>query len=364
MPARHASRPRTSFTSREPGASGSPRFRLLAAVASLSLAALLSACGSAPTSGSATPDVAPRSAPFDIQGHRGARGLAPENTLAAFERALEIGVSTLELDVALTADGVPVIVHDPALNPAITRDARGAYLTATGPAIHTLTLAQLQTYDVGRLDPASKYGQPFSTQAARDGQRIPTLRQLFDFTQELAATDLRFNIEAKTDPTAPASTAALEPLVRAILDEVKRAGVQDRVTIQSFDWQALALVGQLAPGMSRAWLSSPRTLRDPRWTHGKRLQDFGGSVPRMVKAAAADGTGPAIWSPAFGDLAAEQVREAHGLGLKVIPWTVNQPADLARVMDLGVDGIITDYPDRLHALVRARGMKLPRGLKN
>lgn len=301
---------------------------------------------------------------FDLQAHRGGRGLAPENTLAAFERALEIGVSTLELDVALTADGVPVIVHDPALNPALTRDASGAFLSATGPAVHTLSLAQLQTYDVGRLDPASKYGQPFASQAPRDGQRIPALRELFALTQQLAAVDLRFNIEAKTDPTAPSATAPVERLVQAIWTEVETAGLAERVTLQSFDWRAQVLAAQLSPQLSRAWLTSPRTLRNPRWTRGLRLQDFAGSVPRMVKAAAADGSGPAIWSPAFADLTQEQVREAQGLGLQVIPWTVNAPDDLARVMDLGVDGIITDYPDRLRTLMAERGLPVPRGLKN
>ena len=324
-------------------------------------AAWLSACAAPGSGADAT---AGKAASFDLQGHRGARGLAPENTLAAFERALEIGVSTLELDIALTADGVPVIVHDPALNPAHTRDASGAFLRVTGPAVHTLTLAQLQTYDVGRLDPASKYGQQFATQTPRDGQRIPALRELFAFTQQVAARDLRFNIEAKTDPTAPASTAPVEAIVRAIVDEVKRAGLSDRVTLQSFDWRAQAIAAQLAPGLSRAWLSSPRTLRDARWTRGLNVQDFGGSVPRLVKAASADGTGPAIWSPAFADLSAAQVSEAQSLGLQVIPWTVNQSADLARVMDLGVNGIITDYPDRLRALMRERGLTLPRGLKN
>ncbi|WP_225784807.1 glycerophosphodiester phosphodiesterase [Xenophilus sp. Marseille-Q4582] len=338
-----------------------PRRTVLAWATALP-AAGLGACTATPAGG---PRASTGSMPaFDLQGHRGARGLAPENTLAAFERALEIGVSTLELDIALTADGVPVVTHDPALNPAHTRDASGVFLRAPGPAVHQLTLAQLKTYDVGRLDPASKYGQQFATQAPRDGERIPTLRELFAFTQAAAAADLRFNIEAKTDPTAPASTAPVDAMVRAIVDEVKRARLMDRVTLQSFDWRAQALAAPLAPGLSRAWLSSPRTLRDPRWTRGLDVQDFGGSVPRLVQAASADGHGPAIWSPAFGDLTAAQVREAQGLGLQVIPWTVNQPADLARVMDLGVNGIITDYPDRLRALMRERGLPLPRGLKN
>lgn len=330
----------------------SHRLRPAAIAAPLLLAALLSACAVGP------PDTASTHDGFDLQGHRGARGLAPENTLAGFERAIALGVSTLELDVALTADGVPVVVHDPALNPAATRDGSGAFLRATGPAVHTLTLAQLQAYDVGRLDATSKYGQQFATQVPADGQRIPTLRQVFEHAQALGRPGLRFNVEAKTDPTQPGATAPPAAMVPAILAEVARAGLADRVTLQSFDWRAQALVAQQAPQMARAWLTSPRTLRDARWTRGLQVADFG-SVPQLVKAAAADGAGPALWSPAFADLTAAQVREAQGLGLKVIPWTVNSPADLARVLDLGVDGIITDYPDRLRTLMRARGMALP-----
>ena len=109
---------------------------------------------------------------FDLQSHRGTRGLAPENTLPAFERALELGVDTLELDIGITADGVVVISHDPYLNPLIARDAKGEWLEGTrGPLIKNLTLAQLQTYDVGRIKPDSPYAKTFSTQQPHDGTR-------------------------------------------------------------------------------------------------------------------------------------------------------------------------------------------------
>ena len=108
---------------------------------------------------------------FDLQAHRGGRALAPENTLAAFDNAMEMGVTTLELDIGLTADGVVVISHDTVLNPEHTRDANGAFLTAKGPAIRALTLAQLQTYDVGRIDPATHYGKQFALQVPRDGRK-------------------------------------------------------------------------------------------------------------------------------------------------------------------------------------------------
>ena len=132
---------------------------------------------------------------FDLQSHRGGRGLRPENTLASFENAIRMGTTTLEMDIAITADGVPVISHDPALNPAITRDAKGEWLTKHEPLIKSLTLAQVQSYDVGRLNPNHKYAREFPDQQPRDGQRIPTLAAVFKLVNDLGATDVHFDME-------------------------------------------------------------------------------------------------------------------------------------------------------------------------
>jgi len=303
---------------------------------------------------------------FDLEAHRGGRGLAPENTLAAFSNAIDMGVTTLELDIGLTADGVVVISHDTSLNPDHTRDASGAWLAPkSGAPIRSLTLAQLQTYDVGRLNPASNYGKQFALQMPRDGERIPTLASLFAQVQARGAdaATVRFNIETKIDPTRPDETAAPEPMVRALLAEIDKANMAGRVTIQSFDWRTLTLVGKLAPQLPRAYLTTPRTLKDKRWTDGFDAASFA-SVPQMVRAASANAPGPVIWSPAFADLTPEVIREAQKLGMKVLPWTVNQRADMLRLMDWGADGIITDYPDILRDLMRERGLSLPPPGKN
>lgn len=295
---------------------------------------------------------------FDLQAHRGGRGMAPENTLAAFSQAMALGVDTLELDVNLTADDVVVISHDTALNAEHTRDAQGAWLAANGPPIRSLTLAQLQTYDVGRLNPATKYGQQFARQVPRDGERIPTLAALFEQVRAMPASPVRFNIETKLDPAKPGDSASPEAMVRALLAEIDRAGMASRVTVQSFDWRTLAWVGQLAPQLPRAYLTSPRTVRDSRWTAGIDGSTFA-SVPLLVKAAAGPSRAPVTWSPSFNDVTPAVVKEAHALGLTVLPWTVNQRADMARLIDAGVDGLITDDPDVLRDLMRERGMPLP-----
>ena len=299
---------------------------------------------------------------FDLQGHRGARGLAPENTLAGFERALEIGVTTLETDVHLSADGVLVLSHDPRINADLARDAQGAWLKAPGPLLRDLTLAQIRAHDVGRLQPGTAYARGFPLQQPVDGQHIPTLASLFEKVRELGAEGVRFNIEVKMNPHRPEETPAFEQIVDVLLAAVKAAGVESRVTIQGFDWRALQRVQQRAPQIPTAYLSAetPRfdTIADGAWTAGYRLAEHG-TLPKMVKAA-----GGTIWSPNFFGLTAGLVEQAHALGLQVLPWTVNESADMERLIGWGVDGLITDYPDRARAVLRARGLPLPRGLKN
>ncbi|MEO7390912.1 MAG: glycerophosphodiester phosphodiesterase [Ramlibacter sp.] len=298
---------------------------------------------------------------FDLQGHRGTRGNAPENTIPAFERALEIGVMTLELDIGITADGVVVISHDPYLNPAIARDAGGQWLPgARGPLIKSLTLAQLQAYDLGRINPDTPYGKTFSTQQPRDGTRIPTLAALFDRVKALGANDVRFNIETKIDPAKVDDTVDPETMTRALLKAVRDAGMTQRVSIQSFDWRTLRLVRQLEPTVPTVHLTiqtaNSDNLRDGDWTAGLKFADHG-SAPKMVKAA-----GGSIWSPNGGAVTETLVKEAHSLGLQVIPWTINTPADMERLIGWGVDGIISDYPDRARTVMQARGLPLPQPL--
>lgn len=296
---------------------------------------------------------------FDLQAHRGGRGLLPENTLPAFENALALGVDTLELDVGVTADGVVVIAHDPYLNPLIVRDAAGQWLPpGKGPLLKSLTFAQLQAYQLGQIQPGTPYATTFASQQPRDGVRFPTLASLFERVKALGANDVRFNIETKLDPGRPDDTVSPEAMTRALLKVIADAGMTARVSIQSFDWRSLQLVQQLEPRITTVYLTiqtaNTDNVRDGTWTAGFRIADHG-SVPKLVKAA-----GGAVWSPNGGAVTEALVKEAQALGLKVVPWTINAPADLDRMVGWGVDGLITDYPDRLREVLRQRGMQLPK----
>lgn len=299
---------------------------------------------------------------LDLQGHRGARGLLPENTLPAFAKALSIGVSTLELDAAITQDGVIVVSHDATLNPDITRGPDGQWLDRKDTAIHDLTLAQLGRYDVGRIRPQSAYALRFPDQQPVDGTRMPRLAEVFALARRAGNDTVRFNIETKISPEHPQRTLPPEAFARALIRLVRDENLESCVTIQSFDWRTLQVVQREAPLITTVYLTAQQPWQDnirandraSAWTAGFHVSRAGGSVPRMVKAA-----GGRVWSPYFGEITAEAVLEARQLGLRVVVWTVNEARDIVRMIDLGVDGIISDYPDRLRRIAAERGLSLP-----
>jgi glycerophosphoryl diester phosphodiesterase len=296
---------------------------------------------------------------IDLQGHRGARGWRPENTLPAFEYALAAGVTTLELDIGVTRDGVVVVHHDRRLNPAVARTPDGAWVRQPTPPVWSLSLQELRSYDVGRLDPASPYARRFPLQEPRDGTRVPTLDELFARVQALGDGRVRFNIETKVDPTHPAETAAPEAMTRALVASIRANGCAGRATVQSFDWRTLRLVQEEAAEIATVYLTSEQAGEDTvsaaggkcsPWTAGFDARDFA-SVVHMVHAA-----GGRIWSPDFKDVTPAKVKAAADMSIAIVVWTINEEQDLERALDLGVDGVISDYPDRAAAAIRRRGL--------
>lgn len=300
---------------------------------------------------------------FDLQGHRGARGLMPENSLPGFAKALSLGVTTLELDLAMTADGHLVVTHDPKLNSDIAQRPDGTYVSEEGPLIRELTLAQVQSYDVGTLRPGSGYAGSFKDQQAVPGTRMPTLAEVVALTERAGATAMRFNIEVKANPARPELTIDRKAFTQAAVAEIVRLGIVGRTTLQSFDWAVPMQAQKLQPALKTAYLTIARGRNDniqrgrpgaSPWLGGLDIDAVAGSAPKAVAQA-----GGAVWSPFFRDLTDDDLKAARELGLKIIPWTVNDPQDMANLIERGVDGIITDYPDRLRAVLTAKGMALP-----
>jgi glycerophosphoryl diester phosphodiesterase len=300
----------------------------------------------------------------EVQGHRGARGYLPENTLPAFAKALDLGVDVLELDTVVTKDGVVVIGHDPCLNVDLAR-RNGKWLgeggEKKGACITNLTHAEVNEFDVGRIRPGSDYAKRFPMQEARDGTTMPTLSALFAMVKTRGNDKVRFNIETKLSPFARDETLAPNALIGAVFEAIVQANMSARVTIESFDWRTLKIVQQQYPDVPTVYLSSQQknfntinadSREGSAWTVGINAKEYGGSVARMVIAA-----GGRIWSPYFGDVDKAKVADAQSLGLKVIVWTVNEPKDIEKVLDYGVDGVISDYPDRVSAALTRRGLR-------
>ncbi len=296
---------------------------------------------------------------FDIQGHRGARGLMPENTLPAFAKALSIGVTTLELDLAVSRDLHVVVSHNPRLEPEIAR-INGNWLPQSSPSIHSLTLESVKNYDVGRLNPASRYAKRYPDQQPVDDTPVPSLGEVFELVNRSGNNQVRFNIEVKINPEKSELTLAPKEFVEAVLKIVRHYKMDNRTSIQSFDWRVLAVAQTLAPEIitsyltvNQPWLSNLQTDLPGAspWLNGFDVDKFEGSTVRAIKAA-----GGTIWSSYHKEVSRDSIKLAHKLGLSVNVWTVNEPGRMRELIALGVDGIITDYPDRLRIVLKELGM--------
>ena len=255
--------------------------------------------------------------------------------------ALDAGITGIEIDVRLTADGQVVVWHDPVLLPEKCRSTQGELV---GARIDELTLDQLRTVDVG-----SQTLPEFAGQRAAPGARIATLAEVIAVGEHHSPHPW-WTIEVKLDPTDPRQVGRRERLVEATLAEVHEAGVSGRCFLHSFDWAVLDLARDLDPGVLRSALTQAR--------HFSVSSPWTGSIDPAEHAedvvAGAAAIGASVVSPDFALVDADLVRRAHALDIAVLAWTVNEPNDLRRMLELGVDGIVTDFPDRAVELLATR----------
>jgi glycerophosphoryl diester phosphodiesterase len=311
---------------------------------------------------------------FDLQGHRGARGLRPENTLPSFEAALDAGATSIETDLHLTRDAFVVLCHDPRLEyppvaaPPAQRDAQRSGSCAGRPAIRSLDLADLRRCRADRNpDPARFPDQDptitplagaFAQARGLEPYGIPTLDDLLHFVQAYAgeegeragksgaqrrrAADLWFDLEIKRVPFSPETIGdgydGRKPglLEERVVTAIRAAGVVGRTRVRSFDHRAVALLRGLEPGITGAVLVDETAPLDPG---------------ELARRAGAD-----LYCPSYRFVDEEVVHRAHAAGVRVLPWTVNEPDHWRRLLDWGVDGLTTDFPDRLAAFLRERGV--------
>ncbi|MGH3369056.1 MAG: glycerophosphodiester phosphodiesterase family protein, partial [Nocardioidaceae bacterium] len=315
---------------------------------------------------------------FDLQAHRGGLGLTVESTLPAFAKALELGVSTLELDTQITEDGVAVVTHDRKVSaskcqdttPATAGDPEFPYV---GKYVNTLTLEQVKTLDCGSQRLSTHPDQELSP-----GERMPTLTQVFDLVKRYGADKVGLNVETKVEAGAPSETAPREQFVQVVSSDIRDAGMLPQVTIQSFDWGALMRMREVEPRLKLVALTNYTFLQVDQpgaspWLGGIDIDDY-----QDDPIAAIDSFGASAFSPVHGFpqngkvtdadykpyVTREMVRHAHQAGIEVVPWTVNDKPTMTSLMDAGVDGIITDYPNRLRELMAERGLELPKSYQD
>jgi glycerophosphoryl diester phosphodiesterase len=314
--------------------------------------------------------VAVQPPPFELQGHRGARALKPENTLPAFEVAFDLGVTSIETDVHLTADGIPILFHDSHVSDRICRPVPGSGASAPGPQleISSLTLAQMRQYradvnpDPNRFtdqdNQTTRLAHWFAQHHKIDAFTPPTLADLFAFAiayagdpgrmvgktgeQQTRAQKIRFDLELKRVPFRPRVIGdgfdgqVLGILERRVIQVARESNMTDRICFRSFDHRCIRLLGELASEISRAILVA-------------------GTAP-VSPADLTRQAGAQVYCPDLEFLDELQVRQVHQEGLRVIPWTVNDPQDWQKLVGWGVDGITTDFPDRLREFLSANGI--------
>ncbi|MFC8226537.1 glycerophosphodiester phosphodiesterase family protein [Streptomyces sp. NPDC057287] len=315
----------------------------------------------------------PRSV-FDLQAHRGGLGLTTEESLEGFGKAIRLGVSTLELDTQITEDRRVVVNHDRQISAQKCRDTGpltpgDPMYPYVGKYIKDLTLAQIKSLDCGYQQLP---GHPEQEQVK--GFRMVELSDVLGLVRGYGAKRVKLNIETKVEAGAPEQTAPRELFVRRVFEEIHRSGIERQVSVQSFDWGALKEMHRLAPAYPLVALTNYDFLQVGKdgaspWLGGIDADDYDGD---FVRAAASipgvTALSPNYGFPQNGTVAdpgfrfypdRKMIRDAHRRGLKVIPWTCDDPATIEALMDMGIDGIITDYPDRVRDIMATRGMPLP-----
>ena len=281
-----------------------------------------------------------------IYGHRGARGVFPENTLDSFQYLFDNNISAYETDILISKDLVPVITHNFHLNPSLTKDSDGNWLEKDDIKIYDLTFENISSYEVGSINKLSRYGRRFINQKKLKNQKIPKLSQLLDLTSKNIIPNLLINLEIKSTPMVKNLTPAIEELVRLVIEEVHKSKLKDKIIYSSFDWNILKEIKNYNPNLPRAYLTEEqRNIYDQSpWMDFTPLHN-NLDLPKLIKAL-----GGVAWHPYYKDITKKMVESSHEENLPVNVWTVNKREDMLRMIEYGVDGIMSDYPVKLKEL--------------
>ena len=286
-----------------------------------------------------------------IVGHRGARGLFPENSMFGFENILKMGVTLIELDVVFSKDKTPIITHDHTINPSTSRDVDGEFVNEN-IKVSSLTVEQIKNYEIGRLDLDSDYGRRFPEQAQLDGIYMPTLQELFEKMQQPEFEQMRLMVEIKSEPNY--SSQDRENIASLVTKQIRDANLANKVLLHSFDWLLLSECKKKDPDITTSFLTKKGYQNESENYYPSQvfMQDAAGysnSVPEKISAL-----GGSVWCPYFKDITRDRLLSARENNLIVVVWTLNELDDIDAMIELGVDAIVTDYPPRVMSALRAK----------
>jgi len=294
-----------------------------------------------------------------IYGHRGARGEIVENSIEGFEHTFALGIKAIEFDVLISQDKIPVLSHDFHLTPSMTKDEAGNWLEDTEFKIFDKSYDELSKYNIVSFDPESKYGKRFNKQKPVRNAKIPKLSDLFELALKENNKDVFLNLEIKSTPIRTGLTPSPSDTVSLILKDIDKYKFEDRIVISSFDWRILTELKKQNSKILRSFLTLQQDLsskkktifEDSPWLGKKFLLDDLFLLPKIIKSLEGH-----VWSVFYRDVTKQNIDLAHELGLAVIVWTVNRESDIVRMIEYGVDGIITDYPKKTQDICLSRNI--------
>ena len=294
-----------------------------------------------------------------IYGHRGARGEIVENSIEGFEHTFALGIKAIEFDVLISQDKIPVLSHDFNLTPSMTKDEAGNWLEDTEFKIFDKSYDELSKYNIVSFDPESKYGKRFKKQKPVTNVKIPKLSDLFELASKENNKDVFLNLEIKSTPIRSGLTPSPSDTVSLILKDIDEYKLEDRIIISSFDWRILFELKKQNPKILRGFLTLQQDLstkkktifEDSPWMEKKFLSEDLFLLPKIIKSLEGH-----VWSAFYRDVTKQNIDLAHELGLAVNVWTVNRESDIVRMIEYGVDGIITDYPKKTQDICLSRNI--------
>ena len=294
-----------------------------------------------------------------IYGHRGARGDMVENSISGLKYAFDLGIRAVEFDVVISKDNIPVLFHDYRLNPDLVKDSSGNWITDKNIKLKDLTYEEISKYTIESVKPDTKYAKRFKNQQSAKGEKIPKLTDFFKLVTEDKYKDAFLNLEIKSTLTQENVTPNPEKMVSLILKDVKEFNLEDRTLITSYDWRILYELKKQNPNVLRGFITLQQDLPTTKknvyenspWMVKKYPMEELFLLPNIIKSLEGH-----VWSVFYRDVTKQNVELAHKHGLATSVWTVNREKDIIRMIEYGVDGIITDYPKKVQEICKSKNI--------